>query len=53
LNEEFPNIRTGLLLLARTGGPEDLVGAAVKPTDAWDAYTQAFATTTTTAAAKS
>jgi hypothetical protein len=53
LNEEFPNILTALLMLARTGGPEDLGSAAVKPTGAWDAYTQAFATTTTTAPSKS
>jgi hypothetical protein len=35
-------------MLARTGEPNDLVSVAVKPTDAWDAYTQAFSITTTT-----
>jgi hypothetical protein len=48
LNELFPNVRSGLLMLERTGSPDDLASAAVKPPDAWDAYVQAFASSATT-----
>jgi hypothetical protein len=47
LREMFPSVRQGWLFSARPDGKWDVQFSAVKPVDAWEAYTQAFPATAT------
>jgi hypothetical protein len=47
IKDMLPSVKTGLLMMARTAKADSLGNVAVKPADAWEAYTQAFAAGTT------